>query len=626
MKMSNTLRRMLALILSFLLLSLAGCSSGTNDPGVQNDTWGGNNGWWPSEQAVESSIFGRNIEYDAWTPADDIVLPVETSEISDMQQIGKTLYFTASDGIYSLSLESGESEKLCNGKFSAAYGESLYVYDADTGALCEYSSGGDLLSEKTLAVKGEDLSVYGFYVTDDYYAFVCHDYSGSIPVVQYNVFDKNTLEKLNSFNGDTYDVNSALNHYFYKGNSLIKAKVWRADERYIEISEVNLESGETTDIIKANLDVSSYLRAYDLVYSPKTDTVIVILGPDDPEEIFSLKLIEFSLSDPDNITRQKFYVDIADNTRYFVSVYENIVSVVCTADNEYRYFDHLNPPESITLACTFSSNYDEIISGFEAETGILVRTVNYGIWNDINRLDIKLMAGDTDFDLFEPAYSDMHKYFVSGMYEDLSKYEGLKQRLDGNLAAGFVSSLGDSYVGIPTYIQNLNSTDVYPEDGSPVTYSVAMPFMIYCIRNIDVTKGMYLDEDGEELYKLLKYLYDNPTGNPDENPFADDCQILSASFIIMNPSSSNKENSVKFLEYMFDALNGEIEGVVPESEQYIDLESTDGVYAYWRSLAWNYIEPINSAKMTISQCDGKNSTIREIAREAAAEVDMRLNE
>ena len=622
--MLKAIKRLASFWLGLVMLLL--CSCGSDVASGFNSLWGGNNGWWPSEKAVESSIFGRNIEYDAWTPADDIVLPVETSEISDMQQIGKTLYFTVSDGIYSLSLESGESEKLCNGKFSAAYGESLYVYDADTGALCEYSSGGDLLSEKTLAVKGEDLSVYGFYVTDDYYAFVCHDYSGSIPVVQYNVFDKNTLEKLNSFNGDTYDVNSALNHYFYKGNSLIKAKVWRADERYIEISEVNLESGETTDIIKANLDVSSYLRAYDLVYSPKTDTVIVILGPDDPEEIFSLKLIEFSLSDPDNITRQKFYVDIADNTRYFVSVYENIVSVVCTADNEYRYFDYLNPPESITLACTFSSNYDEIISGFEAETGILVRTVNYGIWNDINRLDIKLMAGDTDFDLFEPAYSDMHKYFVSGMYEDLSKYEGLKQRLDGNLAAGFVSSLGDSYVGIPTYIQNLNSTDVYPEDGSPVTYSVAMPFMIYCIRNIDVTKGMYLDEDGEELYKLLKYLYDNPTGNPDENPFADDCQILSASFIIMNPSSSNKENSVKFLEYMFDALNGEIEGVVPESEQYIDLESTDGVYAYWRSLAWNYIEPINSAKMTISQCDGKNSTIREIAREAAAEVDMRLNE
>lgn len=59
---------------------------------------------------------------------------------------------------------------------------------------------------------------------------------------------------------------------------------------------------------------------------------------------------------------------------------------------------------------------------------------------------------------------------------------------------------------------------------------------------------------------------------------------------------------------------------------YTSIISNYDVYSFWKSYAWSYVEPVFDAANSISRCDGKNSTIKDIAREAAAEVDMRLNE
>ena len=150
----------------------------------------------------------------------------------------------------------------------------------------------------------------------------------------------------------------------------------------------------------------------------------------------------------------------------------------------------------------------------------------------------------------------------------------------------------------------------------------------YLAYNIDVAEGVYKDSDGTELYKLLRYLYDNPTGSEAKMPFGKDIFVLSNSFILMNPSGTNKENAVKFLEYMFDVLNGDIKGVLPEDDWslYIDIDSTEDVYILWRFFARDYTNPIDEAESAVLQCDGKNSTLKEMAREAAAQVRMRLME
>lgn len=535
--------------------------------------------------------------------------------------------------MYSLDIETGQSNKLLDmgADMFASYGDSIFTYSLESEKLCEYSINGELISENVIKLKNDDLSVDALIVTKDYYAFRCTDKSKDLYVTQHNVFDRLTFEKVSSIDEKVEFGISFKAYVKYKDNSILKAEDSNTDSRYTCIYEINLENGKTDKLTDIAFNpymatVNMYYSAtVDISYSEKTDTLLILAAPMDQSSDFSPYISEYSLSDPDNIVQKKFYVDNLVSEKVFISAYENIVTAIL-ADGEYRYFDYLNPPESITLACNKSLMYQDIINGFERKTGVIVRTVNYG--DDINRLDIKLMAGDTDFDLFEPIYLHQHKYLLSDMFEDLSKYEGLKSRLDGDMAAGYISKLGEKYVGIPTGISSQFNKATYPEDGSPSTYSIVMSETMYLAQNVDVTEGLYNDTDGHKLYKLLKFIYDNPNGNESKMPFGngEDFKAIDCRFIMMNPSGTNKENSVKFLEYMFDVLNGDISGVVPENRQYIDIDSTEDVYIFWKFFAADYTNPILSACNTISNCDGKSSTIKEIARETAAKVRMRIEE
>lgn len=50
----------------------------------------------------------------------------------------------------------------------------------------------------------------------------------------------------------------------------------------------------------------------------------------------------------------------------------------------------------------------------------MVRTTDY--CNNMDIIDLKIMAGDTDFDLFCPVNYSVYKYLRTNMYGDLSEY------------------------------------------------------------------------------------------------------------------------------------------------------------------------------------------------------------
>ncbi len=621
--MLSSLKRIVVCMLALLMLFLCSCGEGeVSSPwtGRKKETFT------PSGDKVKSSIFGRNVSYEKITPNENCVLPIDSKDITDMLQIGTTLYFLTDGAIYTLDIESGQSGKLfdTDAEVFAEYGDRLYTYAPESGKLCVYSPDGSPVSENIIPVEGEDLLVKRLFITDDYYDFMCRAISKKgYYIDRHFLIDRETLEKVKDVDGkDSFSSPHIRVYGSYKGNSLLKVEDAPLDSRFVRIYEINLDTGESTSL--SEIDVSPWQSEVNLAYNSKTDTALILAAPSastsNPID-FTPYIMECSLSDPDNIIQKKFKLEKPVCEKLFLGVYENAVSAVFSTDNEYRCFDYLNPPESITLACSTKERYEEIIDSFETETGILVRTVNYG--NDIDRLDIKLMAGDTDFDLFEPIYLHQHKYLFSGMFEDLSQYDGLKKRLDGDLAAGYVSNLNGEYVGIPTGIGCSTTRESYPEDG-PVDYSTNISRIIYLAQNLDLATGEFKDEDGSELYKLLKFLYDYPEGNEDKMPFGNEIFQLSCGFIMMNPNGGNKENSVKFLEYMFDVLNGDIEGVVPVDRQYINIDSTEDVYVDWRSFAISYVKPIFDATNSISKCDGKSSTIKKIAREAVEGVKMRL--
>ena len=622
------MKKLIVVFIAVVLL-LCACAQGNGDDSTVRRNK--KDSFTPSGQKVESSIFGRNIKYDGFTPAENVTLPIESSEILDMLQIEKTLYFLTDGAVYTIDIESGASWKLLDtdATMFASCEDTIYTYTPASGKLCAYSTGGEVISEDVLELQNEKLDVEDMFVTDDCYAFECKDKSGTYYVKQFNAFDRETLEQVNSFSERASSFEPRRVYSSYKGNSLLKFEESPGDSRFGYLYEINIETGKLTKLVEANVDFSRTNAA--LTYNHKTNTAVFFVAPRpfqhgfydgedflgftdyDPDQDV-MYISEYSLSDPDNIVHKRFYPEESLSDKVFVSVYENIVSAISSADSEYRCFDYLDPPESITLACSMADRYADILYGFEAETGIMVRTVDYGY--DFDRLDIKLMAGDTDFDLFEPIYMHQHKYFLADMFEDLSKYEGLKQRLDGNIAAGYVSSLEGKYVGIPIYIQNRWTKENYPEDGSMWTYSLAISRQLYLAQNIDIADGVFKDSDGSELYKLLRYLYDYPEGNAAKMPFGKEINVLENEFILMNPSSTHKENAVKFLEYMFDAY----------SDEYFTIESTDDWYVYWRYFASGYVTPITDAILALPQCDGKNATLKEMARKAASEVKMRLME
>lgn len=595
------MKKVLPMVLAILLI-FAGCSEDVNDSDAKNPS---NN----SIQSFISSIFGRNVTYDAVTPASDLTLPISSDEIANMIQIENILYFLGNDGVYTLDIETGESKKLIDSPPTgiAAHDGMLYTYSAETSAISEYDNLGNLTKEITLEIT-DDKTVEGLFVTDDYYILAC-DINGGAELL---IYSRDTQEL-------TLSKNLSLTGlYSYKDNKLL---FWSKDSVFgaLSLNAVDADNGKSEKLIdRVNGSYAGNNPA--VAYCPKTDTA-VIYGSVSNNGESPCCVTEYSLDSTDSIVLNRYYLEVSNETRFFVSVYENIISAVSSADNECRVYDYLNPPESITILG--NATVQEVVYGFEKETGILVKNA----YTEFDKLVYKLLAGDNDFDIYNTG-SGFHNYVDSDTFVDLKGIESLNSRISGSLAADLMVNYDGKYFGVPTDIYNWWTEDIYPEDGSTFSYSLVISENIYYAENIDVAEKRYSDPDGDELYKLFKFIYNNPGGNKDEMPFGDDTTILDSNVYLLNPNSQNTENAIRFLEYLFDAYNGDIPDIVLEDELYPTLESTENIYVSWRCRPLDIIDPIMGARNAIQYRteDISDSELKKMAKEAAAEVAMRMAE
>ncbi len=606
------MKKTIAFILIALLIFTA-CSSGSVDAPVPGKKPAATE----PAKSFTSSIFGRKVDYNAVTPADGLTLPIAPEDIADMAQIENRLYFLGSGAVHSLDIETGEAARLFDTSTPtiAAHGGKLYTYSAEASTISEYDTSGSLTNQTSLEIANVD-SVDGLWVTDDYYVFRCRIASGGIINTHLFIYSRETKEltisKKMSMTG--------IELYPYKGNKLLSITV-------NPISGFNLGAFDVETCKSENLLTLSTVHRPAVAYCPKTDTVIEygvpfgFLEADKTLDDSPCCITEYSLTDTDNVIHNRYYIDASYDTKFFVSVYENVVSAVTTAEGECRIFDYLNPPESITILG--HATVKDIVYSFEKETGIIVKNA----YTDFDKLIVKLMAGDSDFDLFYTG-GEYQNFVDADTYVDLKGIESLNSRISGNVAADFVSSYNGKYIGVPTGICNYYTEEYYPEDGTQFSYSLEMSENIYYAKNIDVAERRYSDPDGEELYKLFKYIYDNPGGNKKKMPFGDEATILFSGAIMLNPKSQNSDNAIRFLEYLFDVLNGDIPGIVPEDDLYIRLESTENCYIEWRCKPIEIINPIFDARNKIHNQRDKldKSDLKKLARETAAEVAMRMGE
>ena len=256
------------------------------------------------------------------------------------------------------------------------------------------------------------------------------------------------------------------------------------------------------------------------------------------------------------------------------------------------------------------------------ELGWKIKIVTYN-QGDYYKLNTKLLAGDDDFDLYIDYSSDFSKYMVNGFYTDLKQFEGLKERMSSNRLVDFAADYNGEYIGLP---MNLKYNDeLFAQNQSPT-------ILDYCAKNIDALEKRFSDLDGEKLYEVLRYVYDNDGDKKEDAREYLDFSYVQSSYCIMSPKSKHKDNAVLFLERMYDAMinlpDDPYYQQYPEHYPlYPDVGDADLSNAY---LTWKFMGPVRGpvidAYLAALESDGSDSTLKKLAKEAASGMKLRMME
>lgn len=611
------MKKLLAFILVILLLTA--CSSEGSDiltdrkkPAAKDPA-----------QPITSSVFGKNVDYNAYTPAEGLTLPIPSAEILDVVQIEKRLYLLGNGGIHSLDIESGESKKLFDTAATTltTHGGKLYTYSAETSAISEYDTSSALLSQ-TIVSELSGAETTDFAACEDYFVLLCGEELVSVNRSDGSLVSKTKAKKYTS-KLCAYSENKAL---VYVGNAASTPSLYEFDAKKGSLTKLR--------------DLTQLTNIFDMTYNLKSGTVI-ILGDDG---LGITALYEYALDSEDNGILKKFDIKMSLHERRFVSVFENIISVVSKDEDVYRWFDYENPPEAITLAYVGeayvqNTDLETIILNYEMAHDVIVRTVCYN--DDRTRLSLKLMAGDDDIDIFSTMCMDGYLFINSHMYTDLNSFQSLGSKIESNVLADFASNRNGEYVGLPYGVTlKLNGHENVTE---------ATAIEQYCIKNVDAVNSRFTDESGDELYKIMKFAAENP--EPKKAYFDFPYSVLSADYLIINPSSEHKSLAADFLEYAFDVYSGvqsvvsmngdmleymEIFGTSEEFWEhyhnpimylYPDMTGVENVYLYMNFRPLSIVEPLFDAYNSASYGEATNkSELKKMAKEAAAEVAMRMGE
>lgn len=269
------------------------------------------------------------------------------------------------------------------------------------------------------------------------------------------------------------------------------------------------------------------------------------------------------------------------------------------------------------LICGPSSNdLDSVADYFKEKNETDVNIVKYAEDGDEwDKFLTKVMAQDSDFDLFVPIGAQLGDIVRSGVYDDLNGYESIKTRIESNGLVNSVSEFDDKKIGLPYLIQPFYSGDS----------EYAMTWFKYCYKNLNLYTNEYIDSEGDELFKALKHHYDDPSESR-ENAFYDfDYYAAETSYVFLNKNSEKKDTAIEFLCLLFDIENGNIEAdnVLPFT--YPKVEEGVEYTPYWLFYTYDYVDAIANAFQSAEETDGSDDALNKLAEEAAKTVRMRMN-
>lgn len=250
---------------------------------------------------------------------------------------------------------------------------------------------------------------------------------------------------------------------------------------------------------------------------------------------------------------------------------------------------------------------------FAKEHDLKIKYIDYVGDENLNALDVMLMAQDTEVDIFYADVLDVSKYVRMDYYVDLKQYDDLKSKIESNALIDYISNYEGKCFGVPTFPRY---------DEKDMFMYICPEFLTYCFENVDGFAGTYSDADGEKLYELFKHMYEND-GHKVECPLETvDFKVADcSSYVMISPFSEHKDTAALYLGFLFDYYKDKEPRPYPDLED-IDLEDT---YLTWRSTHYKVCAPLYDAiNKELMETDGSEKALRKLAKETANRVLMRL--
>lgn len=446
-----------------------------------------------------------------------------------------------------------------------AYEDSLFILCQAENRIYEISCETCMLLD-TYDFADTEMIVSQFCVCDNYvllYGAKQHEY-------KFFIIDKETktLETVET----TFDVGAM---FFYNENKVMLHMNTRSSiDSYFVVYDIVEDSFGT----KMSSQVTNVL---DAAYSPYTDE-IYFSAYDATVQTMDIKALDIETG---NIRTLKMcsVSNTNDTTMKCIEVSDSVVAV----NRSGCQIDFIDVEElaknTITIG-TYGYTQDSmryLLTQYNLYYDGAVSEVNF---TDKEKMQLKLLAGDTDVDLYViPSYMNIVNYFNNHAYEDLCAYESLQKYWDMPLLQATVEVDGTAF-GVPIDT-SLTSTESFMIQDEMYLYLHNLRQYVY--ENIDLQNKVYADTNGDRLLDVLNHIkaadiHSDAYAKPKNGHYS----YIISDYIILNPASEKKEQSVAFLQFVLQELSSEENAALTENSSlmvayYPQFDDYTNTYVDW---------------------------------------------
>jgi len=528
--------------------------------------------------------------------------------VSDFSQADNYIYIADKTQILRYDMTSGEEKVFADGFGSIvlihANNDNIYVFDADAKDIIVLDGNGGETKRINITDSPDGANWQNIISTQKYIVL-------------------SVREDLKSFLYIVNKSDNSIKEQVIPGISLFKEILFKDGDIIFIHYEGGRDSGDNY-FAEYNIDENMIYQKYYLNLNSTTGKSCYI---PDKKQIISATLnslyqnIEVFTFGLENETISSIYkASSAESNIVSITSGRNIISWYDEKAESFYFYDINKKRDTITILieyAVYNLSLEYYINEFEKQNNLTVNTV---IYNDRDKLNLKLLANEKDFDLYLTSPWTVINYVKSGAFEDLYLYDSIKNSIAGKEALFEKTAFyGNKMFGVP-YETAVFGNDMFSPLGA-VTSSMAW----YLTHNVNLLSSEYTDKNGAALTQV----YENMKSNLNDLSHISGYELLSSNYILMNPFSQNKEKAADFLSGYIRLLSGQtdISGdfdyIREQIIYYPDNRNFDNMLMYYNIC---HIDMQDLFKDGYENAASGKMTAFETAKEVSKKIDMITNE